>query len=110
MNANIVHRSFNTGGEVGQEIRGGRWDGGGGWPRRRSLGTAVLNDPKPPEDSGMCFLSAEKREDALPDRRHHQLPGPLHLHGGPARRLLPLPVSEVSGGLAALVIPETSVT
>lgn len=95
---------------------GCRWDGEGGTggtggsPGRRSLGTAVLNDPKHPEDSGMCFLSAEKREDALPDRCHHQLPRPLHLHGGPARRLLPLPVSEVSGGLAAVVIPETSVT
>lgn len=47
------------------------------------------------------FPSAEKREDALPDRSYHKLPGTLHLHGGSARRLLPLLVSEVSVGLAA---------
>lgn len=41
-------------------------------------------------------LPAEEGQDALPDRLHHQLPGSLHLLGGTARRLLPLPVSEVS--------------
>lgn len=58
--------------------------------------------------------SAEKRQDALPDRRHHKLPGSLHLHGGAACRLLPLPVSKV--GLFFLlwpprppqIIPQTS--
>lgn len=40
--------------------------------------------------------AAEKGEDALPDRRRHQLPGSLHLYGGAAHSLLPLPVSEVS--------------
>lgn len=41
------------------------------------------------------LLPAEKRQDALPDRGHHQLPGSLHLHGGAAHRLLPLPLSKV---------------
>lgn len=62
------------------------------------------------------LLPAEKRQDALPDCSDHKLPGSLHLHGGPARSLLPLLVFEVSAGLGAtdnpkdiLDVTETSV-
>lgn len=48
-------------------------------------------------DTRVSILSppAEKRQDALPDCSHHQLPGSLHLHGGVAHRLLPFPLSKV---------------
>ena len=52
-----------------------------------------------PEASPAIFrvlVLAEKGQDALPDCGHHQLPGPLHLDGGAAHRLLPVPVLEVS--------------
>lgn len=55
--------------------------------------------------TAFLFLTAEKRQDALPNSRDHQLPGSLHLDGGSAHCLLPLLVFEVSVGLAAAGLP-----
>lgn len=39
--------------------------------------------------------ASEEEQSALPHCRHHQLPGPLHLPGGPPGGLCPLPAAQV---------------
>lgn len=39
--------------------------------------------------------ASEEEQSTLPHRCHHQLPGPLHLPGGPPGGLFPLPAAQV---------------
>lgn len=64
-------------------------------PTLRSVFVSWLSSQMLTHTSPFCLPPVEKRQDALPDCSHHQLPGSLHLHGGVAHRLLPFPLSKV---------------
>lgn len=56
-------------------------------------------------NSASLSPASEEEQSALPHRRHHQLPGPLHLPGRPPRGLCPLSAPQVRGPGAASCSP-----